>query len=71
MAASVYSLSSLLEEVMDGDPEVEYLGEESLEMRQEFFDTFSTLDLKEISRVGAFLQHLATWSANAYSNSGG
>lgn len=70
MAASVYSLSSLLEEVMDGGP-VEYLGEENLEMRQEFFDTFSTLDLKEISRVGAFLQHIATWSANAYSKSGG
>jgi len=56
---------------MDGDPEVEYLGDENLELRRELFDTFSTPDVKEISRLGAFLQHLATWSANAYSNPGG
>ncbi|KAL4074049.1 hypothetical protein J3A83DRAFT_4090407 [Scleroderma citrinum] len=65
---SVYNPSHILEDTEDTvlEPDVDM----RLQRQYQFLDTFPTSDIKEIGRLGAFLEHLAGWSANAYSNSG-
>ncbi|KIK94613.1 hypothetical protein PAXRUDRAFT_827819 [Paxillus rubicundulus Ve08.2h10] len=49
----------------DEDPRLDERKLQALDLREKFFDTFSTLELREIQRVNDFLEEIITWSMHA------
>ncbi|KAF8840278.1 hypothetical protein BDN67DRAFT_981179 [Paxillus ammoniavirescens] len=49
----------------DEDSTPEEKKSQALDLREKFFDTFSTTELREIQRVNNFLEEIITWSMHA------
>ncbi|KIJ19423.1 hypothetical protein PAXINDRAFT_7907 [Paxillus involutus ATCC 200175] len=49
----------------DEDSTLDHKKSQALDLREKFFDTFSTAELREIQRVNNFLEEIITWSMHA------
>ncbi|KAF9220579.1 hypothetical protein BS17DRAFT_786780 [Gyrodon lividus] len=63
-----YPNEDFVEDAEDIDPAIDGKLSEALQLREKFFDTFSTPELREIQRLTEFLHEIITWSKSAYTS---